>query len=223
VEQDATRMCELLVGLPDVNVLGVIDHLDGPLEVHVESRVFDRVCAGCGQPGQIKDRRLVELVDLPCFGRPTRLVWGKVRLTCVNTGCSMASWTVTDPRIAYPRMRLTDRAGRWVTEQIGRYGRTVNEIAVELDCDWHTINDTLIAYGEPLVDDPDRIGGTDALGMDETLFVKRGQWRTKTWCTSLVDVRAGRLLDIIEGRSCLPRWLWPNATPCHFTMERCAS
>jgi hypothetical protein len=27
---------------------------------------------------------------------------------------------------------MTDRAGRWVTEQVGRHGRTVNEVAVEL-------------------------------------------------------------------------------------------
>jgi hypothetical protein len=30
----------------------------------------------------------------------------------------------------------------------------VNEVVVELGCDWHTINDTVLAYGEPLVDDP---------------------------------------------------------------------
>lgn len=198
MEQDATRMCELLVGLPDVNALGIIDHLNGPLEVHVESRTLVQVRVGCDMAGQIKDRRHVELVDLPCFGRSTRLVWGKVRLACVNPDCSTSSWTVTDPRIAYPRMRLTDRAGRWVTEQIGHYDRTVNDVAAELGCDWHTVNDTAVAYGEALVDDPDRIGDTDALGMDETLFVKRCRWRTKKWCTSLVDVRAGRLLDIIE-------------------------
>jgi hypothetical protein len=50
---------------------------------------------------------------------------------------------------------MTDRAGRWVTEQVGRLGRAVNEIAVELGCDWHTINDTVLAYGTALVDDPD--------------------------------------------------------------------
>ena len=43
--------------------------------------------------------------------------------------------------IAAARLVMTDRAGRWVTEQVGRWGRTVNEVAVELGCDWHTIND----------------------------------------------------------------------------------
>ena len=55
--------------------------------------------------------------------------------------------------IAAPRLVLTDRAGRWVTEQVGRCGRTVDEIGVELGCDWHTVNDAVIAYGTALVDD----------------------------------------------------------------------
>ena len=58
---------------------------------------------------------------------------------------------------------MTDRAGRWVTEQVGRHGRTVNEIALELGCDWHTINDTVVAYGTPLIEDPARIGEPIAL------------------------------------------------------------
>jgi transposase len=99
-----------------------------------------------------------------------------------------------------------------VTEQVGRLGRTVNEIAVELGCDWHTINDTVIAYGSALVDDPDRIGDVTALGLDETLFARVGPWRTQRWSTSIVDVRAGQLLDVVEGR---------NATaPCAWLAER---
>jgi transposase len=66
-----------------------------------------------------------------------------------------------------------------------------------------------VAYGERLVDDAARIGPLDALGLDETLFVKRGRWRKKQWSTSIVDVRAGQLLDVVEGRDSHParRWL----------------
>jgi hypothetical protein len=47
---------------------------------------------------------------------------------------------------------------------VGKLGRTVAEVARELGCDWHTVNDTVLAYGEALVDDdPDRIGGVTAL------------------------------------------------------------
>jgi hypothetical protein len=75
---------------------------------------------------------------------------------------------------------MTDRAGRWVTRQVGKLGRTVSEVADELGCDWHTVNDTVVAYGQALVDDdPDRIGEVTALGLDETLFVRQGRWRTQ--------------------------------------------
>ena len=39
MEVDPTRICELLVGLPAVVVLGVDDGGDGPLRVHIETRV----------------------------------------------------------------------------------------------------------------------------------------------------------------------------------------
>ncbi|MEZ5258207.1 MAG: ISL3 family transposase [Ilumatobacteraceae bacterium] len=210
MEQNATRMCELLVGLPDITVLGIVDAPDQPLEVHVECRDLDRRCVECGTSGRIKDRDSVELVDLPCFGRPTLLVWRKHRLACVNTACEIRSWTVQDSRIASPRVRLTDRAGRWATEQVGRYARAINDVAVELSTDWHTISAAVVAYGEALLDDdPDRIGTTTALGLDETLFVRLGRFRAKQWCTSIVDVAAGRLLDIVPGRTSTEacRWL----------------
>jgi len=211
VELDPTRMCELLVGLPDVNVLGVIDEGHGQLRVHVETRGEREPCAGCGAPSRVKDRPQVELVDLPVFGRRALLVWRKHRLECVAPMCAVRSWTTECPAIASPRLGMTDRAGRWVTEQVGRWGRTVNEVAVELGCDWHTINDTVLAYGTALVEDPDRIGEPTALGLDETLFFKLGRWHRQQWSTSIVDVGAARLLDVVPGRSGVEPCRWLDA------------
>jgi transposase len=104
---------------------------------------------------------------------------------------------------------MTDRAGRWVTFQVGRNGRSVAEVARELGCDWHTINDAVIAYGTPLVEDPDRIGTVTALGLDETLFCRRGRWRAQEWCTSIVDVtRPSQLLDLVEDRTAAGPSAW---------------
>ena len=123
---------------------------------------------------------MVELVDLAVFGHPVRLAWRKHRFWCPDPECGHGSWTVEDPRIGARRLSMTDRAGRWVTFQVGRLGRTVAEVARELGCDWHTINDTVIAYGEALIDDdPGRIGEVTALGLDETLFCRSGRWRTQ--------------------------------------------
>jgi hypothetical protein len=143
----------------------------------------------CGTPAWVKDRPPVELVDLPCFGRPARLVWHKHRWRCPDGDCEVASWTGKDPRIAPPRGAMTDRAGRWVCDQVGRVGRTVAEVARELGCDWHTMNEAVMVYGAALIDaDTDRIGEVSALGLDETLFCRQGRWRSQQWCTSIVDV-----------------------------------
>lgn len=103
----------------------------------------------------VKDRDTVELTDLPCFGTPAVLVWRKVRWGCVR-GCG--SFTEHAPGIAAPRLRITDRAGRWATVQVGRHGRSVTDVASDLGCGWHTVMDAVVAYGKVLVDDPDRFG-----------------------------------------------------------------
>jgi transposase len=213
VETNATCMCARLVGLPDVTVLAVEDHPGDPIRVHVEQRVDRPRCEGCGMAAWVKDRPVVELADLPCFGRPARLVWHKHRWCCPSRSCPVGSWTGQDPGIAAPRLGLTDRAGRWATTQVGRHGRTVNEIAVELGCDWHTLNDAVIAYGTPLVEDPARIGQVTAVGLDEVLFARQGRWRTQAWSTTIADVAGGRLLDIIPGRSATGACRWFDARP----------
>ena len=205
---DPTRVCELLVGLGEVTVLGAVDERGGPVKVHVETRSERPTCPGCGGLVWVKDQRPVELVDLPAFGRPARLVWHKRRWTCPDAGCVVGSFTEAADDIAAARLVMTDRAGRWVTEQVGRHRRSVNDLAVELGCDWHTINDTVIAYGTPLVEDPARSGDVEALGLDETLFARLGKWRHQHWSTSIVDVGRGQLLDVVPGRTAAGACAW---------------
>jgi len=210
VETNPIGVCELLVGLPDVNVLGVVDDAGAPIVLHVEQRSLRPECPACGRDAWLKDRPEVLLVDLPCFGRPARLVWRKHRWCCSVSSCPMGSWVGVDGRIAASRMGLTDRAGRWVTVQVGRHGRSVAEVADDLGCGWHAVNDAVIAYGAALVDDdPDRVGSPTALGLDETLFARQGPWRRQAWSTQIVDVDRGVLLDVVAGRdSSEPsRWL----------------
>ena len=205
-------MCALLVGLPAVTITGIDTGLAGPIRVHIETTATAAFCEGCGSRAWSKDRPIVELVDLACFGRPARLVWRKRRWRCPQTWCRVGSWTEDAPGIAPPRLAMTDRAGRWVTAQVGRCARSVNEVAVELGCDWHTINDAVIAYGTALVDDPARIGEVTALGLDEVLFARLGKWRTQHWSTQRVEVRRGQLLDVVPGRNA--------AGPCAWLAER---
>jgi transposase len=218
VEVNATRMCELLVGLPEVDVLGVEDVPDGPIRIHVESRLDQGWCRSCGCRARVKDRDVVVLTDLPCFGRRAELVWRKCRWCCGEPVCPARSWTISDDRIAPARAALTDRAARWATRQVGRRGRTVSEVADELGCDWHTVNDAVVAYGEALLDaDEERVGSVEALGLDETLFVRRGPRHLKQWCTSIVDVggpdHPARLIDVVAGRSAAGVCDWLDDRP----------
>lgn len=80
MEIDPIRMCQPLVGLGPIHVLGVVDWwIDRPLEIHVRTLARTAACPECDVPARLKDVDVVRLVDLPCFGRPTRLVWSKRR------------------------------------------------------------------------------------------------------------------------------------------------
>ncbi len=103
-------MRELLIGLPEINVRGAHDEPGGPISVHVESRLDQGWCRDCEAHAAVKDRAPVEFVDLPCFGRPTRLVWHKQRWWRQEGACPAGSWTIVDERIAWPRATLSDGA-----------------------------------------------------------------------------------------------------------------
>lgn len=202
MEIDPTRMCELLVGLADVEVLGVADPEPGRLVVVVERREDRPSCDRCGTAAWVKDRRDVDLVDLPAFDQTVTLRVLRTRWRCPRVRCGIGSWTLEHLDIAPAGHRLTTRAARWACEQVGRQGRAVVEVADALGCDWHTVNDAVIAYGEALIDaDVDRIPTVRALSLDETLFVREGRWRTQRWSTQLVDARTGQLLDVVAGRT----------------------
>lgn len=209
MERDAIRMCELLVGLPEVRVQGV--QRDPTLLIEIETTVELVGCPVCGLIAIGKGRRVVELVDLPAFGSSTKLRWRKRRWRCAELGCPQRSWTEEDRRIAAPRMAMTDRAGRWATLEVGRSGRSVNEVADALGCDWHTVNDAVVAYGSALIDHPERFGDVEALGLDEVLFVRRGQWHHPEFSTSIVDVGSGQLLDVVPGRGGTEPKAWIEA------------
>lgn len=145
---------------------------DERVELHIESVTERPGCVVCGVVAQLKGWRKVVLVDLQFGGKPAALHWHKRRWRCAEEVCPNGSWTERDDRIAHSRMKLTRRASLRATEDVGRKGRTINEVAAELGCDWHTVNDAVLAYGEALVEHPGRFGNVYALGLDETTFVR---------------------------------------------------
>ena len=73
MEADPTRMCELLVGLGEVDLVRINDSGEGaPLEVMIRSRKARPVCEACGGRVWSKGYRTVVLVDLLHLSTRTR-------------------------------------------------------------------------------------------------------------------------------------------------------
>ena len=68
--------CDVLVGLAGFHVIDVEEH-PGRLRVVVESDPAPAGCRACGVIAHSHGRRDVHLIDVPCFGRPVRLIWRK--------------------------------------------------------------------------------------------------------------------------------------------------
>lgn len=139
---------------------------------------------------------------LPAFGRPVRLRWHKEPLGVPRTGvcggvvCGTGSVSGTGTGV------VDVWAGRWATQEVGRLGRTVSEVAEELGCDWHTVDREIVRWGDALLEaDVSRFGAVEAVGVDETLLWRKGRWKKKQWYTSVADVGSRQLLDILPGRT----------------------
>ena len=213
MEHDPRRVSELLVGLGDVEVLGVDDKTGEPLRVRVRCRAARPPCSGCGGLLWSKGERLVELVDLPAFGRPTRLVWHKRRWRCHQHGCVVLSVTEQESQIAPRRALSATRAARWATRQAGR-GAAVSDSAATLGCGWRAVDASVQRWGQALLDaDAKRVSAVSALGLDETLFCRRGRFNKRGWSTSIVDVGRGQLLDVVPGRTAKAPARWLSTRP----------
>ncbi|MDE3139660.1 MAG: ISL3 family transposase [Acidobacteriota bacterium] len=203
---DPSEIVQALVGLKDVRVLAYERH--GPDVSLVIEQIVTRVhCPTCAGPARVKDRPVVTYIDLPVFGSPMRLTWRKHRMRCADPVCTMKSWVLRDHRIAAKSCLLTTRAAKWATEQVGT-GRTVKEVATELGCEWHTVNDAVLTYGEALLAaDTKRLTKTTAIGLDETNFVRLADQRT-SYATTVCDVSHHQIIDILPSRHYLDVAQW---------------
>lgn len=197
---DPSDICRAMVALKNVKILGY--GRSGPVgELVIELDISTVRCPDCGFRAYVKERPWVSYVDLPVYGTPMRLLWRKHRMECTNDTCGVKSWTIEDHRIAAKRCLLTTRCAKWATQQVG-IGRTVADVARELRCDWEVVNNAVVYYGEALLEaDRKRLRTTTAIGLDETLFNRLGKYRTKSWCTSVVDVVNHQLIDILPSRN----------------------
>ncbi len=211
---DPTEIVRHLVGLKDVRVLSYARR--GPTgELTIEQVVEGPRCPACGDRARVKERPVVDYTDLSFGGVPMTLRWKKHRMVCVNEACATQSFTLSDHRIAAKGCMLTTRAAKWVTKEIGS-GQTVTHLAKVLDCSWDSVNAAMRIYGAALLTaDTKRLKETTAIGLDETLFVRRGRYKEKSWSTTVCDVANHQLIDVIPTRDYVHVAGWLHRQPHH--------
>ena len=121
-------------------------------------------CPGCGVVARAHERMSVEYRDLAVFDRPARLRWVKRRWRCEEPACAACTWTESSLEFS-ARCLLTNRAGFECCLQVGLNARRVAQMARELGVGWDTVMAAVTEHGEPLVDDPGRVGNVTALGV----------------------------------------------------------
>lgn len=208
---DATGVAEAMLGLPGFRVLEVTES-DAELVIRIETRAELVGCPGCGVVAVAHDRMEVEYRDLAAFGRPARLSWSKRRFRCEEPACAMRTWTESSASFS-ARCLLTNRAGAECCRQVGRNARPVSQMAAELGVCWDTVMAAVREHGEPLVDDPGRVGQVRALGVDETTWLSATKDHPTLFATGLVDLQAKVVIDVVAGNSAADLGGWLDRRP----------
>ena len=196
---DDIELASSLLGLNGFRVLAVSE-APNELTVVVETTAERAFCPECGSRAEAHERIPVELRDLPCFGRPVRFAWHKRRWRCREALCPAKTWS-EESSAAPARLLLTARAGMEVTRQVGELARPVDTVAKENGLAWATTMDAVRYYGEPLVEDPQRVAPVRAMGIDETKWLSADGRHATRFVSSIVDIDRRVIVDLIEGNS----------------------
>ena len=207
MDDHGIEMAEALLGLDGFRVLEVTE-TGRELVMRVETIVAEVTCPGYGQRAESQDRVERAFRDLPCFGRPVRLVWWKRRWRCRHEPCEAKTWTETSAVVS-TRTVLTRRAGWEMCRQVGANARPVAQLAREFGVECRRVMNAVVEHGTPLVEDPDRVGTVTTLGLDETSFLKPNHRHATRYVTGFVDHDRKRMIDLVEGNdaNAIKAWL----------------
>ena len=135
------------------------------------------------------------------------MLWRQRSFWCLELVCPVRGFS-EDHGLTSSRAKLTVRAAWWALSCIQRDNASVASIARRLGVDWHTVWEAIKPLLEQLADDPNRLVGVDAVGVDEHIWhhqPRSGKGPREQ--TGIVDLtrRNGktkaRLLDLVPGRS----------------------
>ncbi len=124
---------------------------------------------------------------------------------CAEPLCRAGTWSETSDQIQ-PRASLTERARREACRLVGEDGLNVAAVADHLGVGWATVMRAVRDYGTPLIDDPTRLVGVVAVGVDETTFLAARAGTSTQFVTGIVAMpgpgrTSAQLLDVVPGRT----------------------
>jgi transposase len=208
---DATGTAEALLGLVGFRVLEV-EETPAEVVILIELVAETVGCPECGVVARAHGRTVVDCRDLAAFGRPARLRWRKRRFRCEEPRCRIRTWVETSPEFS-ARCLLTNRAGLECCLQVGLNARPVAQMARELGVCWDTVMAAVREHGQPLVDDPDRVGEVRQLGVDETTWLAATRDHSTLFATGLVDLERRIVIDVVPGNSAADLASWLDLQP----------
>ncbi|WP_307782766.1 ISL3 family transposase [Tenggerimyces flavus] len=109
------------------------------------------------------------------------------------------TWSETSELIR-PRRCMTERAVAEAVRRVGQDQSAVATVAAEFGVSWGTVNTAVVAAAKALRRPPEARAVT-AVGVDEHVFGARGPVQWMRFCTTIVDVGRGKLLDVLPGRT----------------------
>jgi transposase len=199
VGQHGSASGSILLGLDGFEVTAA-EVVDEEWRLVVQTTATTMGCGACGSQARLHARRTGQVRDLPIGGRPVVLAWRKRIWRCVEPTCGVRTWTEQAVAIR-PRAVLTERARAEACRRVGKDAHAVAAVARDLGVGWATVMRAVADHGRPLVDDPARLNGVAALGLDETSFLKATRRAPTRYITGLVDLERGRLLDVVADRT----------------------
>ena len=209
--QHGSASGSILLGLDGFEVTAA-EVIDGEWRLAVQTTATPVGCAACGSQARVHARRTVRVRDPPIGGRPVVLAWCKRVWRCGEPACAVRTWTEQTVAIR-PRAVLTERARAEACRRVGKDAHAVAAVARDLGVGWATVMRAVADHGTPLVDDPYRLDGVAALGLDETSFLKATRTAPTRYVTGLVDLERGRLLDVVADRTKAAVGGWLGARP----------
>jgi transposase len=199
VGQHGSASGSILLSLDGFEVTAA-EVVDDEWRLAVQTTATTVGCTACGTRARLHARRTVRVRDLPIGGRPVVLAWRKRVWRCVEPACAVRTWTEQTVQVR-PRAVLTERARAEACRRVGKDAHAVAAVARDLGVGWATVMRAVRDHGRPLLEDPGRLDGVAALGLDETSFLKATRTAPTRYVTGLVDLERGRLLDVVADRT----------------------